>query len=149
QRRGLVVWDVETRQVEKTLRPATDPNPPFAMNTLLRFAVSPDGQTVAAGISQGGAELNLYDVATGQKRGELIDGLVNANQLWVYALAFSRDGHWLAAAYQDGLRIWDVAGQKVARRILRKETGGPLAFTQDGGSLLCCGRQQILFLDPF
>src|SRR5262249_45808799 len=80
---------------------------------------------------------------------ELIDGLVNANQLWVYALAFSRDGHWLAAAYQDGLRIWDVAGQKVARRILRKETGGPLAFTQDGGSLLCCGRQQILFLDPF
>jgi WD40 repeat protein len=90
----------------------------------------------------------LYDLATGQKRGELIDGLVNANQLWVYGLAFSGDSRWLAAAYSDGLRVWDVAGQKVARRILRKETGAPLAFTPNGHSLACSGRDRVLFLDP-
>jgi predicted Zn finger-like uncharacterized protein len=147
QRRGLVVWDVETRQVEKTLWAATDPHPPFAMNTLLRFAVSPDGQTVAAGVSQGRAELDLFDLATGQKRVELIDGQVNANELWVQGLTFSADGRWLAVANRDGMRVWDVAGQKVARRILRNDVGGGLAFTPDGRSLIC-GGPNILFLDP-
>src|SRR5262249_26240443 len=65
-------------------------------------ALSPDGKTLAVG--PGG--LSLYDLHTGKESATLAAARISA-------MAFSRDGRWLASYDVDGkVTCWDVKARK-------------------------------------
>jgi WD40 repeat protein len=67
-------------------------------------ALSPDGQTLAAGYTSGA--VYLWDIATNQQVGSPI----STGDGDVVSLAFSADGTRLASAGDDGaVRLWDVS----------------------------------------
>ncbi len=94
------------------------------------LAVSPDGRTLAtAGASSQNKNIELWDMATGQKRGRLA-GRADAT----YAVAFSGDGkNILTAGQGETLKLWDVTGgalRPFKGLSLFASTG--LAFSPDG-----------------
>jgi WD40 repeat protein len=102
------IWSLADGRLLNVLRvPVGDGN----MGRLYAVAMTPDGGTVALGGRTGvsGTEENIYvfDRASGAMRARL-SGLPKA----VMHLAFSADGHTLAAALGDpnGIRVYDVVG---------------------------------------
>jgi WD40 repeat protein len=92
------VWDVATASQRLILRPPIDHGD---MGKLMAVALSPDGETVAVG------GFTLKDRATSQiylfsrSSGQVIRRLPELPGL-VVGLAFSPDGHWLAARPEHG-----------------------------------------------
>ncbi|HTU89709.1 MAG TPA: WD40 repeat domain-containing protein, partial [Gemmataceae bacterium] len=86
---------------------------------LPHYAFSPDGRQVAGHLTRTVQEpmrtttkmegIQIWDAATGQARRLLPTD-------WVGQLAFSPDGHYLAAADLQGLRLWELASGKVVLR---------------------------------
>lgn len=75
-------------------------------------AVSPDGQTLAAGYADG--TVQLWDIATNLQIGNPI----STGDGGVASLAFSPDGTRLASAGDDGtVRLWDVSYLSPARDV--------------------------------
>ena len=113
-----------------------------APSRVLAVAVSPDGCTVAAGLSDTG--ILLVDVASGQRtRLELhIDK--------VPALAWSPDGSVLASGSLDGtLLLWDAARGRAASLGEHDAALRSLAFSPDGGVLASAdARGEIALWDP-
>jgi WD40 repeat protein len=102
------------------------------------LAFSPDGRTLATGhsVQDPGSHyvrryqhlVRLWDVATGQVRGEL-----RGHTRPVPSLAFAPDGHTLAAACGPTLWVWDTrSGQPVFRRQIDTSHFKAVAFTADG-----------------
>jgi RNA polymerase sigma factor (sigma-70 family) len=124
-------WDVTTQT----------PRRQFAWTTqsLGSFALSPDGNTVAAA-DRKTSEVWLWDVPTGKavrlpgKQPEWIhDG--------IHGVAFSPDGRLVASAgwEDDGIHIWDVREGKEVRLIKNVTNSmGCLCFSPDG-TVLACG----------
>ena len=113
-------------------------------------ALSPDGTHLAIGQDGGGVE--VFDLATGERLGEPLQGLGrNVNHL-----QYSRDGTMLAATARDGtFRIWDTAPRlPLGPRLHFDDTQSrltALAFTPDGDSLVTGGPQDTAIvwdLDP-
>jgi len=120
----IVIWDLATRQIRKTLEPS-------GSVTALRFA--PDGRTLAGGSQDG--TVSLWDLQTGVLSSQLKkhSGAVNA-------IAFSTAGDLMATGGDDRtVIIWETATGK-ARRTLKGHDLAvtSLAFSPDA-SLLACG----------
>lgn len=100
----LRVWDLETGQTTRVLRPPIGPGPE---GILICAALSPDGTTLAAGgMGVKGDENVIYliSLASGQITGRLRGHKGNPN-----ALAFSPSGDRLASAANDRTaRVWDL-----------------------------------------
>ena len=103
------------------------------------LAFSPDGTTLAAGITEwgpyggrGGAVaggIEWRDVAEGTLRRSI--GLDRPTT----HLAWSPDGRWIAASANEGpVRLVDAANGEVGRELPGR---GPLAFSRDGAWLAC------------
>ncbi len=105
------------------------------------LAFSPDGRTVAVGMS--GGHVQLLDAATGKRRGRPFGTAILEKQrerrfFHAQALAFSPDGQWLAVDAGDGfLRIWEVSTRLELYR-LKGASGNSdtLFFMADGHRLM-------------
>ena len=96
---ALRIWNTRTGALVKMFRDG-DAKPADKSYKLL---FSADGKTLFAALTEG-AEIEIWDVASGKMRTSLRHG-----QNTVHALAVSRDGKHLAAGVgQRGLQIWDL-----------------------------------------
>jgi WD40 repeat protein len=126
-------WDVRTGEALRTLRPPLGKGQEGALNTL---ALSPAGGYLAvAGIGKltDGSPVYVVSLATGR-----IVRVLKGSSQPIFALAFSRNGKYLAAGGFDGLvRIWEVRTGTL-RRTLRghKREVYAVAFAPDGKKLL-------------
>jgi WD40 repeat protein len=104
------------------------------------LAFSPDGQVLAATADEGAIE--LWDPA-GIQRHEPLHGHPDG----VADLAFSADGHWLAAAGGDEVRIWDAATWSPVSASLRVDGDvdvRDVAFAPDGRLLAAGGNDGVV-----
>jgi eukaryotic-like serine/threonine-protein kinase len=112
-------------------------------NHVLDVAFSPDGQRLAAAVGRPDAdgnssagEVRVWDATSGS-----LGHTLRGNAHSVNGVAFSLDGHKLAAASDDGtVIVWDAAsGQRI--RSLKAHTGSVrgVAFSTNGRQLASCG----------
>ena len=126
----IQVWNGATGQADQ---------PPVhvdAPGRFLHFAFSSDGRTVAVGDDSHGS-VQLWAVATGRAVGHPMT--VDNPNTNLYGMAFSPDGHLLAVAYDDGLRLWNAETAQPDGTILTR-TGllnpvAAVAFSRDGTTL--------------
>ena len=100
------------------------------------LAVSPDGQCVATGGKDG--VVREFLLATGALRHTL-----EGHRGYVHSVAYVGDGTRMLSAAGDGtLRLWHVAGEKNAERVIEGHLGGvlALALSPDGTRAVSGGR---------
>jgi WD domain, G-beta repeat len=116
------------------------------------LAFSPDGHTIAVGMS--GGNVHLLDAATGKKRARLFSTAIPDKQperrfFHAQALTFSPDGQLLAVDAGDGfLRIWEVCTRLELHRF--KGSSGnseSLVFMADGHRLMSFGEGEGMLWD--
>jgi RNA polymerase sigma factor (sigma-70 family) len=107
-------------------------------------AYLPDGKRLVTGSRSGGAALDLWDTATGQRVGELDNG----NKGTVWALALAPGGKLLAAGGTDHLiHLWDLdAGKEVRHFTGHQDFVQSVAFAPDGKWLASGARDRTVRL---
>ncbi|HEV3121427.1 MAG TPA: toll/interleukin-1 receptor domain-containing protein [Isosphaeraceae bacterium] len=103
-------------------------------------AISPDGNTIAAGYYAGkGGGVVLFDLATRKRLG---DEQLAVQEGHILSVAFSPDGRTIAAGYSGenacGVVTWDVATRKrLASKVLSVTASdvGSMAFSPDGKTI--------------
>ncbi|MGW2641219.1 nSTAND1 domain-containing NTPase [Streptomyces sp. NPDC001348] len=119
-------WDVRAHRRLSSFRVAEATDDP----TSTRSALSPDGRTLAVGT---GRDVNLYDVAAGQRTGRLPD--VNGADL-----SFGPSGRTLllSATVDESfpvVRLWDARRHKLLFGVGRAESAGTLVdWVQGSGT---------------
>ncbi len=101
---------------------------------IICLAYAPDGKVLATGSADD--SIRLWEPATGKLLRVLADKVTG-----LHALAFSPDGRFLAAAWEDsgeaGVRVWNRA---TAKQIHTFAGGGScVTFSRKGGKLLSAG----------
>jgi WD40 repeat protein len=124
------LWDVATGKTVRDL-----PAKQSTATGSQAVAFSPDGKTLATA----GAEVILWDVATGKEQSKLGQGRQEG-----FYVALSPNGRRLAASTHNALRLWDVAAGKEVQRwpgravsVAFSPNGRWLAFgNSEGGATL-------------
>lgn len=135
-RDNIALWDMATGKILRDLN-IKDPG---------SMAFAPDGKTLAINTGEG---VELFDAATGRKRGKLGDGKAS-----LFALAFAPDGKTLAGCkLQSTVSLWDVASGVEKTRLGQggsaKECNLTLAFAPDGKTLAVGrGPRNIYVIEP-
>lgn len=91
-------------------------------------AFAPDRSLLAA--TRNDNEIGLVDYATGTLVGKLV-----AHRKPITELAFSPDGRTLAAASEDGIRLWDLTTQRTRAKLMPGDYVTALTFSPDGQTL--------------
>ena len=128
-------WDVHSGQKVFNLGAAGDA-------PLLSLAISPGGTFAATGDTAG--SIRIWGIPGGSVLGEQ----QHTPQKKVEGLAFSADGHTLASASQDDIKLWDVTASGFIRERLaipcgegnRDQGCTALAFMSDGHTLGVAGQ---------
>jgi WD40 repeat protein len=89
-----------------------------------------------------GPAIRLWNMNDGSLRGEF--GTLPAKR--TNDLAFSADGHCVAVARSDGVRIYDL-GSPQPREFLAGESAYAVAFSPDGGKLAVAQGNQVALID--
>jgi WD40 repeat protein len=121
---SVILWDTATNQQVADLTGFS--------SLIYAVAISPDGKTLAAGMSDNTVE--LWDVAARRKLRTL-----TGHTYSVYSVAFSPDGRWLASgpgAGDTSVVLWDLTTGR-RRANLRGHTGAvsSLRFSADSKTL--------------
>ena len=124
-RRGIVVWNPLTGLEDRTINPRS-----FFHD---RFAISPDGEFVAAPDSPPGApySIGIWNLASGA----LHKTISNANPFAAERgeLAFDSSGKQLVVGGGKGITVWDVAAGKLTANLGNKTLHDvPIAIHADG-----------------
>ncbi len=132
----LQCWNVETRQEDK----AQAGRNPAANVTAAAVPLRSEKYDVALGMPTGG--IWLWSLTTGSKTS------LSAEASAVARLKFSRDGEFLAAAYESGkIIVWDLeSAQKISEHAL--SPASDLIFTPDSQSMLVLTGDRKLHLLP-
>ncbi|MFO0825460.1 MAG: hypothetical protein U0792_20460 [Gemmataceae bacterium] len=129
--RLLRVWDVGTGNV----RFATDLD-----NTVTCLASSPDGRTLAVGVSDLGRgttnSIVMFDTATGEQTCQLL-----TQRKGIYTLSFSADGKHLAAGFNGAIQVWNLADRNLQRTIEGFERVVTRVAWSPGNKLIAAGTQ--------
>jgi WD40 repeat protein len=107
------------------------------------IAISPDGNTLAAGLDDKGVTVGLFDLPSRQQRATLA-----GHRERVIRLAFSADGTIVASGSDDRLvMVWDVANGS-RRAVYTGHAAGvnALAFSRDGKTLWSAGDDRAIFV---
>ena len=122
--RAVVLFDVDSgvslNVLERRRLEGFTLAPPFGQ--FLDF--SPDGATLAVGNWDG--PVRLFDVKTQQSLSAL-----QPDSERVTVLAFSKDGHWLAAGYRIWTTLWNTARLTESKRLETRNRLGSIAFSPD------------------
>jgi WD40 repeat protein len=100
---------------------------PLNSRSVESAAWSADCKTVATSITG----LSLHDVKTGSRIRPYPDGDIHYS-----AIAYSPDGKYLAASFHDGIAIWNVATEKLARKLNTVGSADSISFSNDGSTLV-------------
>ena len=102
------------------------------------MAISPDGKTLASGY---GRNVRLWDMATGQQKGEL-----PGHDFLISGLAFAPDGNTLASAdQQECVRLWDLVTGKLRTMVHGGRGIKAVQFWRDSGILVLAGKSLKLW----
>ncbi len=158
------LWDLASaRQIKQFRGPplkdaGTDTGKVWSVNAV---AFSPDGRTVATG--SGDQTIRIWNIATGQMMtqfGEMysLKGVSSESlppiPIIVTSIAFSPDGAQLAVAraFEDRVRIWNVASGKELKSIVDPELSGTgiidsVTFSPDGRLLATASEKHTKLWD--
>ena len=115
-------WEVDTG---RELGPL-----PLSKGTVRCVAYAPDGATIALGVEARPPAVTLVEAATGDERLEI--RFPDASR--IRSVAFSPDGHTLAASGGSTTRLFDTTTGRERARIRRRAIG--LRFAPDGATLV-------------
>ncbi|WP_198017792.1 beta-propeller domain-containing protein [Oscillatoria acuminata] len=92
-------------------------------------AISPDGNTIAAGTYR---EIRLWNLERGIRQRTIV---AHCDLCYVYDLAFTRDGTGIISTSEDGTKIWNIADGT----LLRTLDGSAKTFALSGDRTLILG----------
>jgi WD40 repeat protein len=130
---NVILWDAENGnllQILSDVNPEAKEGVGFTGSRSIDF--SPDGQILAAGLSDG--SVRLWDVNSGKEIGQTFLG----HTARVFAVAFSPDGNILASGgYDDTLLLWDVETGELLYEPLTEHSDSILGLAFDpAGTML-------------
>src|SRR5262249_18053605 len=144
------IWELPSRRIIKTHQCPGDPLLPGLPAHITAIALSPDGNTLAWSDTRRKDEyvITVWDLV-GDKTIMTFD-----TKKWVWDIAFSPDGHTLAAVggYDSGCYwVWNLQLRRLVaadNKYGLSQLGG-LSFSPDGRSLaLAGGEEGFRFCDP-
>lgn len=124
---AILRWDLATGRIAQRISPSTA-GPASVVLAL-------DGES-AATLERDSGDIRLWDLATGKEVRKIGKIAKHSGNLLPPCLAFSPDGRMLAAiSEQKSVYVWEIAGNKEARRFTNAGQIDSVAFSADGKRL--------------